>query len=280
MKKQTIQSIQLTMIIGSLFFASLVKGQELKTELSRIVPAQSNINFFTHDELNKKWAEFSGNRNWNILEKTVAAKKFSRIMNKEAAWGFSGTTINDKGEKVSVLLCLFDFLNPANIKQGCSMLWAKVGEKTYKAYIVFPEGETKDINRKFDLTEEWYVDEAKGTIVKANSWGKSFKKCVQRGVAAPGIETELSNNRSRIVIGGGSVTVSCPGICLAGAIACSALAGGVATAIILAGISAAGTSGVGIPVLIAAGGIGGAMLVTCVGASCVACVLMCALGAL
>ena len=280
MKKRSFQLIQLTLIAGSLLLTSLAGAQDLKSELSQIVPAQGNINFFTPDELNKKWAEFTQNKNWQILEKTVAARKFNRILNKEAAWGFTGTTVNDKGEKVSILLCLFDFLNPANIKQGCSMLWAKVGTKSYKAYIVFPEGETKDVNRKFDLTEEWYVDEAKGTIVKASSWGRTFKKCVQRGVAAPGIETELSNNRSRIVIGGGSVTVSCPGICLAGAIGCTGLAAGVATSIILAGIVAAGTEGVGIPVLIAAGGIGGAMLATCVGTSCLACVLMCALGAL
>jgi len=279
MKKQTFQFLQLALIISTMILTNLVSGQELKTELAKIEPAQGSINFFTPDELNKKWTEFSANKNWQILEKTVAAKQFRRILNKEAAWGFTGTTINDKGEKVSTLVCLFDFLNPANTKQGCSMLWAKVGTKSYKAYIVFPEGE-KDVNRKFDLTEEWYVDEVKGTIQKASSWGRTFKKCVQRGVAAPGVETELSNNRSRIVVGGGSVTVSCPGICLAGAIACSGLAGGVATSIILAGIVAAGTEGVGIPVLIAAGGIGGAMLATCVGTSCLACVIICALGAL
>src|SRR5688572_19486694 len=156
MKKQTFQLIQLTVIIGSLLMTSPVSGQELTTELAKTVPAQGNLNFFTPEELNKKWAEFSQNKSWQILEKTVAGKQFHRILNKEAAWGFTGTTINDKGEKVSTLLCLFDFLNPANTKQGCSMLWANVGTKTYKAYIVFPEGE-KDVNRKFDLTEEWYV---------------------------------------------------------------------------------------------------------------------------
>jgi hypothetical protein len=280
MKKLTREPIQFMLVTVAFLFSGFCKGQEIKADLTtRVIPAQTNIDFFSHEELNKQWSEFSQNKNWKILEKAVAAKKFSRILNKEASWGFSGTTINDKGEKDSVLLCLFDFLNPANIKQGCSMLWAKVGRKTYKAYIIFPEGE-KDINKKFELTEEWYVDETKGTINKASSWGRTFKKCVQRGVEVPGVETELSNNRSKISIGGGTVTVSCPGICLAGAIACTALAGGVATSIVLAGIVAAGTEGVGIPVLIAAGGIGAAMLVTCVGASCVACVLMCALGAL
>lgn len=281
MKKHIIQKISSAFtFIGMLLITNPGSGQEIKTELSKVTPAQNNISYFTHDELEKKWSAFTDNKNWKLLEKTVAEKKFQRILNKEAAWGFSGVTTNDKGEKDSVLVCLFDFLNPANIKQGCSMLWAKVGKKTYKAYIVFPEGETKDINRKFDGTEEWYVDETKGTINKASSWGRTFKKCVQRGVSVPGVETELSNNRSKINIGNGSVTVSCPGICLAGALGCTTLAGGVATAIVLSGIVAAGTEGVGIPVLIAAGGIGGAMLFTCVGASCGACVLMCALGAL
>jgi hypothetical protein len=260
--------------------SNLVFGQTMKTELSQAIPAQANLNFFTHDELSKKWSEFTTNKNWAILQKDAASKKFSRILNKEASWGFTGTLLNDKGEKDSVLLCLFDFLNPANIKQGCSMLWAKVGKKAYKAYIIFPEGETKDVNRKFANSEEWFVDESTGKIVKAQSWGHTFTKCVQRGVSVPGIETELSNNRSRINIGGGSVTVSCPGICLAGALGCTTLASGVATAIILAGITAAGTEGVGIPVLVAAGGIGAAMLFTCVGASCGACVLMCALGSM
>lgn len=62
----------------------------------------------------------------------------------------------------------------------------------------------------------------------------------------------------------GSVTISCRGICLIGGIAFSGLTGGVTTSILLAGIVAAGTEGVEIPILIAAGRIGGAMLVICV----------------
>jgi hypothetical protein len=269
------------LITSSITLASTSRGQDFKKALTEATtPSQNNINFFSPEELTKKWEEFMKDKSWITLAKDVASKKFHRILNKEASWGFNGTIINDKGEKVPAIFCAFDFLDTANIKQGCSMVWTKVGNKSYKSYLIFPSGETKDIERKFGMSEEWFVDEATGTIQKAHSWGKNFIKCVQRGVELPNIETELSKDRSRIKIGGGSVTVSCPGICVAGAIGCSTIAAGVATAIIISGIVAAGTEGIGLPVLIAAGGIGYAILVNCIGASCGACAIMCALGAM
>src|SRR5688572_7979708 len=125
MKKKLIP--MLLFLVSQLMIGNLSFGQDIKTGLSEAIPSQSNITLFTPDELNKKWTEFTGNTNWQILQRSLSSRKFSRILNKEASWGFTGTVINDRGEKVSVLLCLFDFINPANIKQGCSMLWAKVG---------------------------------------------------------------------------------------------------------------------------------------------------------
>lgn len=269
------------LLVNSIIIITASRGQDVQKVLTEATtPSQSNIAFFTPEELTKKWAEFMKDKSWIALEKDVASKKFHRILNKEASWGFTGTIINDKNEKVPAIFCAFDFLDTANIKQGCSMIWTKVGTKSYKSYLIFPSGETKDFNRKFGMSEEWFVDESTATVQKAHSWGKNFLKCVQRGVELPNIETELSKDRSRIKIGGGTVTVSCPGICLTGAIGCSTIAAGVATTIIVAGIVAAGTEGIGLPVLIAAGGIGYAILVNCIGASCGACAILCALGAM
>ncbi|MDJ1500267.1 hypothetical protein [Xanthocytophaga agilis] len=235
-----------------------------------------NITVFTPEEMNMMWKKFSSDKSWQVLQKEVDTKNFYRIANKEAAWGFKGTITDEKGVKSEVLFCVYDFLNPKNEKQGCSMVWSKVGEKSYKAYLVFPEGVT-DLDKKFEASEEWYVD-ASNKIQKANSWGKCFRKCVQRGVPVPGVETEIGKDKSKIKVGDATLTVSCPGLCFASALSCSTLAAGTAIAIIGAGVATASTGGITLPVLIAAGGFGAAVLFTCTATGCGSCIFLCALG--
>lgn len=251
----------------ALSIAAFAQGEKEFTYAPRV---------FEEKEMKQMWENFSNDKAWQVIAKEAESKGFKKITNKEASWGFEGEIKSPTGKTEKVLFCVFDFLNPKNIKQGCSMVWGKVGDQSYKAYLIFPEGVT-DPDKKFELSQEWYVD-ANNKVQKANSWGRCFRRCMQRGVTATGVETEIGNNRSRIVVGGSSYVVSCPGICLASALGCSGLAAGVAVAVIGAGIVAGGSGGVAIPVLVAAGGIGAGLLFTCVSAGCGTCTFMCALG--
>jgi hypothetical protein len=262
----------LFLLIG-LFMLAFITVLQAQDKTDRM---PKDISIFTPDEMNEMWKKFSSDKGWQVLQNEVSTKKFSRIANKEAAWGFKGTITDEKGNKSEVLFCAYDFINPKNTKQGCSMVWSKVGDKSYKAYLVFPEGVT-DLDKKFEASQEWYVD-ASAKIQKANSWGRCFRRCVQRGVPVPNVETELSKDRSRINVGNTSITVSCPGLCFASALTCSTLAAGTAIAIVGAGALTAGTGGITLPVLIAAGGFGAAVLFTCTATGCGSCIFLCALG--
>ncbi len=240
-------------------------------------PMPKDITIFTPDEMNEMWKQFSSDKGWQVLQNEVNSKKFFRIANKEAAWGFKGTITDEKGNKSDVLFCTYDFINPKNTKQGCSMVWSKVGDKSYKAYLVFPEGVT-DLDKKFEASQEWYVDKS-AKIQKANSWGRNFRRCVKRGQSVPGVEVELSGNRSRISVGETTFVTNCPGMCFASALACSGLALGAAVAIVGAAGLTAGTAGITMPVLVAAGGFGAAVLFSCTATGCGTCIFLCALGA-
>jgi hypothetical protein len=145
---------------------------------------------FNESELRELWTKFSTDADWQALTAETDKKGFVRILNKEASWGFRGTLTDSKGNKENVLFCAFDFVNAKDYKQGCSMIWQIVGERAYKAYVVFPPGET-DIDKRFANAQEWYAQN--GKVEKAHSWGTRFRACVQRGVPVPGVETELGS---------------------------------------------------------------------------------------
>ena len=265
--------MKLTLVMASAAILLLCSGRMLAQELKeKDFVFQPTI--FTESEMKEMWTKFSNDEDWKALVAQTKEKGFTRILNKEAAWGFKGTLTDDKGEKKNVVFCAFDFVNSKDVSQGCSMIWKIVGKESYKAYLVFPPGET-DVNKKFEKAQEWYAE--KGQVKKANSWGTRFRACVQRGVPVPGIETELSNNRSRVNVGGATYTITCQTQCLASAIACSTLAS--VTALATAGIIAASAGTLTIPALITAGGFGAAVLISCSATGCGTCIFMCALAA-
>lgn len=222
---------------------------------------QDNFPAFSNSQLKTKWAEFQKDKSFSLLQSEVARKGFKRAESEKSQWGFEGEMIDRSGKSQKVLFCVYDFVKPGKAKgskQTCSMIWRKVGDSVYKAYVVLPEGE-KNIEKALDASEEWYAD-AKG-IHKANSWGKCFKKCVQTGGKAPNIDVDIKNGKLKV--GGKTYTISCPGFCMFSA-ACAAVA--VTTGIALS------ETGVGLAAAI--------IVAAACGAPCASCFGMCAVGCL
>jgi hypothetical protein len=227
------------------------------------------------EEMNGMWERINAEPDGKALVGDMEKKGFTRVLNEQAAWGVTGTLVGRDGAEQEVMLCVYDFLDKNDIGHGGSLVWARVGKKTYRAYWDFPSGE-KDGKKKLEKAKEWYAE--RGQIKRANSFGTRFKQCVQRGNPLPGIETELSGDRSRLKIGGGTYTVSCPTQCLVGAIGCTSLAAGVA--VVTIGVIAASGGTLTLEAIVVAGGIGAAMLLACGGLSCGSCFLLCGLAAL
>lgn len=237
----------LFLMIGLLMLSII---QTLQAQEKNIL-SQTN---FSPEEMKKMLAKFSSDPAWSALMKDVAGKKFKQL--EKSSWGFSGEVIDAAGKKQEVLFCAFDFYNPnSKTGQGCSMIWRKVGSETYKAYLIFPEGE-KNTEKALANSQEWFAND-KGEIQKAHSWGKCFLKCVQTSGQAPGLDVDIK--KGRVKIGGSTFKINCATQCFTGAIACSGVAAGVAV------------SGVGVPFAIG-------ILATCVGVTCGSCVSLCALG--
>jgi hypothetical protein len=217
--------------------------------------AELNTKNYTPTELKQVWNKNSRGKGWNKLMKEMEIKGLKRI--EESSWGYGGTLKDPKtGKSVDVEFCVFDFYSPSakNEKsfQTGSMVWRKIGDETYKAYIVFPKGES-NVDKSFAGAQEYYTDES-DNIKKAHSFGTRFKDCISGGKHSVSIQT---------IFGTMKVTADCKTSCLTGIVVC----GGVVAILELA------SGGLGTPVLIATFGI-------CAGVACASCFAYCALSVL
>lgn len=225
----------------------LTRMKELKSELmleKRFVEYDQ----FTADEMTGNLKRFGADNGWMALEKEMMGKNFKRINSDKASWGFKGTMLDENGMKHNVVFCAYDYYNPKEkAGQASSMIWRKVDDKVYKAYIVFPAGE-KDGAKALANSEEWFADD-NGKVQKAHSWNKCFTKCIEGG-------------KHKVKIDGiGSVTANCKNSCLASVAVCAAATGAIALA----------TGGLTIPWAVGIFGV-------CAGVGCGQCLAMCALG--
>lgn len=235
---------------GKLFAALLLGALVWLAPALASAQELADMKQFSPKEMDALWDRFSKDQGWAAINKDVASKKFQRVKHEKASWGFKGSVKNAKGQMEDVMFCAFDFYNPNSKNgQGCSMIWRKAGNETYKAYLIFPEGE-KNFDKALEASVEWFADE-KGQIQKANSWGKCFRTCV------------VSNAKVMVDVNGTKFNV--PASCGSGCLASIAVCGG-ATAIL-----AAATGGVGFLGAAAVFGI-------CAGVSCGSCIAICALG--
>ena len=232
-----------------------VSGKMIKdsAEATAEIPVHLQYTVFTEEEMKKQWKMFEKDKGWKELIKKTEEKGFKRI--EKSSWGFSGKLTDPNTKKSEdVMFCAFDFYSPSVKEkksfQTCSMIWRKVGRDLYKAYIVFPIGESST-EKSFDLAEEWFAD-AGGKVRKAHSFNKCFRKCTNGGRHNVSVET---------FFGKINVKADCKTSCLSGIAVC----GGVTAILELA------TGGLGTPVLIATFGI-------CAGVACGQCFAICALG--
>jgi hypothetical protein len=206
-------------------------------------------------QMKANWEKFSKDPGFSALLKEVREKGFLQVPNDNASWGFEGDLVDAAGKDQPVTFCAYDFYNPKSTKgQGCSMIWKKVGDRFYKAYLVFPEGE-KNTSEALKGSMEWYVDE-NAKVQRAHSWNTCFQKCVQTNGSAPGIDIDIS--KGRVKVGGSTFTINCSTGCFTGAIVCSGIA--------------AGAAFLGQPHFAIAA------LLVCAGGTCAPCLALCALG--
>jgi hypothetical protein len=203
---------------------------------------------FSPEEMQSNWKKFMDDKSWKALFDDVEAKTpFKRINHEKAAWGFKGIMVDEKGKKHQVMFCAYDFYNPKEKSgQGCSMIWKKVDDDVYKAYIVFPAGE-KNMDKALAESKEWFADRD-GKVQRAHSWGKCFRECTQQG-------------KHSVSVGDIKIKANCANSCLAAVAVC----GGVTAALSIA------TGGFGVPVTVA-------IFAGCAGVACGQCVAICALG--
>lgn len=226
------------------------------SNINKLLPEDSSVlqsTQFTEEGMKEQWQSFNRDKGWASLLKEAEQKGFKRI--EKSSWGFKGTLKNVvTGKSEEVMFCAFDFYSPSAIKdksfQTCSMVWRKVGKEVYKAYIVFPKGESNQ-QKSFAGAEEWFAD-ASGEVQKAHSFNKCFNKCINGG---------KHNVTVKTVFGSISVTADCKSQCIGAVAVC----GGVTAILEVA------SGGLGTPVLIATFGI-------CAGVACGQCFAMCALG--
>jgi hypothetical protein len=211
----------------------------------------------SESELNELWGSFTREKDFGALLKSAEGKGFERIKAKEAAWGFKGEFIDKENKVTPFLFCVYDFYNPkSKAGQGCSMVYKRLGNQSYKAYIVFPEGE-KDVKKAFAGAKEWYVDSG-AKVEVAHSWSKCFPACVSSSGKLPGLDVDIKNGK--VQIGKSTYSISCLGTCGFAAAICGSLV----TAITIA------TGGVSVPVAVA-------VLLGCAG-PCAGCLALCAIG--
>jgi hypothetical protein len=219
--------------------------------------AEVNAKQFTKAELKHKWQGLTKGKGWNKLMKEIDMKGLKRL--EESSYGFSGTLKDTKtGKTVDIEYGVFDFYSPSAKKdssfQTGSMVYRKIGSDIYRAYIVFPKGES-DVQKNFAAAQEWFVDE-KDEVKKANSFGTCFNRCVLGGDRLLSIYAiEFGGYRT--------VRANCSSNCFRAIVNCGSMV------TILSFVLGAP----GVPILLAGFAI-------CAGAECAACLTYCALSSL
>jgi len=133
-----------------------------------------NIKFMTPTELEQQFLSSQKLPAFTAVLNGLQKRGFVKLKMKEGNWGFTGEYKAENGVYAKSKFLAFDFYNPKAGKggQGASIIMRQVGNSTYTAYVIFPEGDVS-IEDAFTKGEEWYAD-AQNNLQPAKSWIRCF----------------------------------------------------------------------------------------------------------
>ena len=129
-----------------------------------------NLKFMTPTELEQQFLSSQKIPAFTAVLNGLQKRGFVKLKMKEGNWGFTGEYNTGNGVYAKSKFLAFDFYNPKAGKggQGASIIMRQVGNSTYTAYVIFPEGDVS-IEDAFTKGEEWYAD-AQNNLQPAKSW--------------------------------------------------------------------------------------------------------------
>ena len=156
-----------------------------------------NLKFMTPTELEQQFLSSQKLPAFTAVLNGLQKRGFVKLKMKEGNWGFTGEYKAENGVYAKSKFLAFDFYNPKAGKggQGASIIMRQVGNSTYTAYVIFPEGDVS-IEDAFTKGEEWYAD-AQNNLQPAKSWIRCFLRevrddCATRCIVRVAVCTALN----------------------------------------------------------------------------------------
>jgi hypothetical protein len=142
-----------------------------------------NLKFMTPTELEQQFLSSQKLPAFTAVLNGLQKRGFVKLKMKEGNWGFTGEYKAENGVYAKSKFLAFDFYNLKAGKggQGASIIMRQVGNSTYTAYVIFPEGDVS-IEDAFTKGEEWYAD-AQNNLQPAKSWIRCFLREVREDCA-------------------------------------------------------------------------------------------------
>ncbi|NBU35673.1 MAG: hypothetical protein EBS35_03745 [Bacteroidetes bacterium] len=156
-----------------------------------------NLKFMTPTELEQQFLSSQKLPAFTAVLNGLQKRGFVKLKMKEGNWGFTGEYKAENGVYAKSKFLAFDFYNPKAGKggQGASIIMRQVGNSTYTAYVIFPEGDVS-IEDAFTKGEEWFAD-AQNNLQPAKSWIRCFWRevrddCATRCIVRVAVCTALN----------------------------------------------------------------------------------------
>ena len=171
-----------------------------------------NLKFMTPTELEQQFLSSQKLPAFTAVLNGLQKRGFVKLKMKEGNWGFTGEYKAENSVYAKSKFLAFDFYNPKAGKggQGASIIMRQVGNSTYTAYVIFPEGDVR-IEDAFTKGEEWYAD-AQNNLQPAKSWIRCFLRevrddCATRCIVRVAVCTAL-NAALGVATGGVSLSAA------------------------------------------------------------------------
>jgi hypothetical protein len=171
-----------------------------------------DLKFMTPTELEQQFLSSQKLPAFTAVLNGLQKRGFVKLKMKEGNWGFTGEYKAENGVYAKSKFLAFDFYNPKAGKggQGASIIMRQVGNSTYTAYVIFPEGDVS-IEDAFTKGEELYAD-AQNNLQPAKSWIRCFLRevrddCATRCIVRVAVCTAL-NAALGVATGGVSLSAA------------------------------------------------------------------------